>query len=250
MFKNVALIVLSFIYTLNAQNDSIYFVRSGSIIHQESLNLIDSIIFMRPEHYQYGTFTDPRDHQTYPTVLIGTQEWMAANLAYLPSVNASTSQSSSIPYYYVAQYTGTDPVEARNSINFSKYGVLYNFTAAITACPTGWHLPDTSEYSTLINHFGDWTIAGGKLKETGYTYWNSPNISATNESGFSARAGGEYTAQTDGFRNVGKFGQYWSSTREGSIVANSYCIHYNSPMIVKSIYFLEYGFSVRCIRNQ
>lgn len=249
MFKNVALLVLSFIYTLNAQNDSIYFIRSGSVIHQESLNQVDSIIFMRPDNYQFGTFTDPRDNQTYPTVTIGTQEWMAANLAYLPTVNGPTSRSSSTPFYYVANYTGTDPVDARSSINYGKYGVLYNFPAALTACPTGWHLPDTSEYSTLINYLGDWTTAGGKLKETGYTYWNSPNVSATNESGFSARGGGLYNAQLQGFRNQGNFGLYWSSTLESSALIYVYSIQFNTPMIVRSTFFKEYGFAIRCVRN-
>lgn len=249
MFKNVALLVLSFIYTLNAQNDSIFFIRSGNVIHQESLNQVDSIIFMRPSNYQYGTFTDPRDNQTYTTVIIGTQEWMATNLAYLPTVVGPTIRSSSLPYYYVVNYTGTDPVEARSSINYSKYGVLYNFEAASTACPTGWHLPDTSEYSILINFLGGSSVAGGKLKETGYTYWNSPNSSASNESGFSARGGGLYNAQLQSYQNQNKFGLYWSSTLESSPIGYSYSIQFNTSMIVQSTFFKEYGFAVRCVRD-
>ncbi len=40
---------------------------------------------------------------------------------------------------------------------------------------------------------------GGKLKETGFTHWNSPNTGASDEVGFGARAGGLYTYQFWGF---------------------------------------------------
>ena len=74
-----------------------------------------------------------------------------------------------------------------------KYGYLYNWWAAtdvrnITA--SGWHVPSSAEFGTLIIYLGGTSIAGGKIKETGLTYWNTPNTSATNEVGFNARGSG------------------------------------------------------------
>ena len=52
--------------------------------------------------------------------------------------------------------------------------------------------------------------AGGKIKTTGYTYWNTPNTGATNESGFSALPGG-YRDVDGGFTNIGGTSFFWSA---------------------------------------
>jgi PKD repeat protein len=107
-----------------------------------------------------GTFTDPRDGQTYQTVEIGSQTWMAENLNY--------ETSNSWTY-------NNDPGYG------NIYGRLYNWEAALSACPSGWHLPDKDEFNTLIVFLGGVTVAGGKMKEEGYLHWSEPNTGATNE---------------------------------------------------------------------
>ena len=68
------------------------------------------------------------------------------------------------------------------------YGLLYNWYAANTAnfATSGWHLPTETEYITLKTFLGGDNVAGGKMKDSGYTHWNSPNTGATNSSGFTA----------------------------------------------------------------
>ena len=90
-----------------------------------------------------------KDGWNYKTVTIGDQTWMAENLAYLPKVNSPTEYSNSSPYYYVVGYSGNDVSKAKAKDDFKKYGALYNWAAATTACPTGWHLPTDEEWSTL-----------------------------------------------------------------------------------------------------
>lgn len=76
--------------------------------------------------YGTNTVTDCRDGHTYRTVVIGTQTWMAENLAYLPSVNAKADSSYTVAKYYVYNYDDTDTATARASTYYSTYGVLYN----------------------------------------------------------------------------------------------------------------------------
>ena len=87
-----------------------------------------------------------------------------------------------------------DPAEViQGAVTNVKYGALYNWWAATDArniAPVGWHLPSKTESETLQTYLGGYSDAGGKLKETGFTYWNSPNTGATNESGFNARGSG------------------------------------------------------------
>ena len=86
------------------------------------------------------------DGKTYKTVKIGNQWWMAENLAYLPSVGPYDIQSVINPMYYVYDYLGTNVNEAKATENYRTYGVLYNWPAAKSACPIGWHLPSDEEW--------------------------------------------------------------------------------------------------------
>lgn len=85
-----------------------------------------------------------------------------------------------------------------------KYGKLYNWYAATDSrgiASSGWHVSTDTDFITTATYlggtdlgFGDWDDAGGPMKETGYTYFNSPNSGATNSSGFYGRAGGIRTS--------------------------------------------------------
>jgi len=129
----------------------------------------------------YNTFTDPRDGESYKTIQVGTQVWMAENYRYLPSVYPSTNGegSDTHPRYYVNGYEGSDVSAAKSNtveihsvdwngdgisiqdggsarmVNcYETYGVLYNWPGAHEACPTGWHLPSDEEWKTLEKHLG------------------------------------------------------------------------------------------------
>lgn len=242
-------LLLSNLCMIQAQNDTIFFMKNGMIVYQKPVAEIDSILFYRPFINPNGSFTDPRDSNVYNTILIGNQVWMATNLAYLPAVSPPSLGSYTSPFYYVSNFWGSDTVKAKTMCNYGDYGVLYNWSAAVTACPPGWHLPTNQEWTTLTTYLGGTTIAGGKLKQTGFALWNSPNTGATNETGFNAIPGGmrDYNAST--FYYTGNFGYYWSSTEYSSITAKARNLNYNASVCEENQHQKSYGFSVRCIMD-
>ena len=96
------------------------------------------------------------------------------------------------------------------------YGYLYNWYAASHAnfVPTDWKVPLDSEFDTLRTTLGGWDIAGGKLKETGTTYWDSPNTGATNSSGFKAYGAGNRT-NTGAYVLIKKSAHFWGIDTSG-----------------------------------
>jgi len=195
-----------------------------------------------------GTFTDSRDGKTYSWVQIGTQTWMAENLAYLPAVYPSSNESYTEPRYYVYDYQGTDVAAAKNNANYTTYGVLYNWPATLAACPPGWHLPSDAEWTALTTFLGGESVAGGKLKETGTTHWYSPNTGATNEFGFAALPAG-YVDGSGFFGGIGGYGSWWSSTEIGTYNAWGLGMFGSDSGVSSSGNGKEAGLSVRCIRD-
>jgi len=140
------------------------------------------------------TFVDSRDGKTYKKVTIGTKTWMAENLNYDVPDNT------------------TDVCYDDLTSNCDTYGRLYNWTTAMTACPSGWHLPSDDEWARLV------TIAGGDSRTanqtlrsvTGWDYSQSASY-GTDDYGFSALPGGK-RLPTSGFRYIGTDGWWWSTT--------------------------------------
>ena len=198
----------------------------------------------------FGSFTDSRDGNQYVTVTLGKQVWMAENLAYLPSVSKPYSGSWSSPYCYVYGYVGTSVTTAKATTNYQTYGVLYNWPAALEACPDGWHLPSDGEWTTLTDYLGGISVAADKLKEAGTTHWPSPN-DATNESGFTALPGGyrfDYDSGAN-FEGIGYHCDWWSSTEHNAIDAWRRHLSYNYSYVYRYYTSKEFGFSVRCVRD-
>jgi len=211
-----------------------------------------------------GSFIDFRDNNVYKFVTIGDQVWMAENLKYLPIVVGPGTGSQTTPYCYVSGYDGTNVNGAKATSNYTSYGVLYNWSAAMNGaasstanpsgvqgvCPAGWHLPSSAEWTQLIDYLGGNYVAGGKLKATGTTHWNSPNAGATNETGFTALPGGERD-NYGAFNYVGSHGLWWCSTEFDTIIGTSLCrcMFYNHSDIVMYVEIKDFGFPVRCVRD-
>jgi uncharacterized protein (TIGR02145 family) len=196
-----------------------------------------------------GTVTDI-DGNIYQTVIIGTQIWIAENLkttkyndgTTIPLVtDGKTWASLTTPGYC---WYDNDAATNKNI-----YGAMYNGFTVNTGklCPVNWHVPTDTEWTTLTNYLGGANIAGGKLKETGVSYWLSPNVGATNVTGFSARPGGDRINLGD-FVNIGVSGFWWSSTYD--LNGQRYRqIDYNDGGIGRYFYFRQPGHSVRCIKD-
>jgi len=98
-----------------------------------------------------GAITDLRDGNTYRTVQIGAQCWLAENLKYLPAVCPATTAPDGSAFCYVYDYQGHGVAEAKSTASYQNYGVLYNWSAARASCPPGWHLPSDAEWSQLTD---------------------------------------------------------------------------------------------------
>jgi uncharacterized protein (TIGR02145 family) len=203
----------------------------------------------------------PCDGRNYGYKVYGTQTWMTDNVAYLPFVVPSSTLSDSIPYYYVYGYEGTNPLAAKATANFQKYGVLYNWAAANkNACPPGWHLPTDGEWKTLelflgmseteidsiyIRRTGS---VGFKMKSTSGWKWEYRN--GDNSSGFNVLpAGGVHIGGY--FCWQGDFAMFWTFSKYGynPDLIWSRELNYLDDGVTRGYSDRRIGMSVRCVKN-
>ncbi len=193
---------------------------------------------------EFGQMTDARDGQTYQTVKLGDQTWLAQDLNY-ETENSWCYQD--------------DPV------NCELYGRLYDWEAAMTACPDGWHLASDEEWATLINYLDprsnpdatmeESQVAGGMMKATGTLedgtgLWRSPNKDATNVSGFSAVPSGT-RFNTGLFINRGQHVFFWTSTEYNADCAWTRMLDYGQSGIFRHDEEItkDYAVAVRCVMD-
>lgn len=197
-----------------------------------------------------ATVTDI-DGNIYNTVTIGTQVWMVENLkttkyrdgTNIPIVTDNTAWSN--------LSTGAYSDYNNDASNSAIYGRIYNWYAATNSryiSPTGWHVPTDTDWMTLITYFGGESTAGGALKESGLTHWNSPNAGATNESGFTALPGG-YRFFDGSFKNLGGFGYWWTSSTGGPSLAWYRYMTNNSSSIYRTSDYMMNGLRIRCVKD-
>lgn len=195
-------------------------------------------------------FIDARDGQYYPVVQIGTQCWLGKNLNTGTMVWADEEESNND---IIEKHCYDD-----QSSNCTIYGGLYSreemlqfvFDDNHGICPPGWHIPSVSEWNTLISYLGGYSVAGGKMKETGTSHWQSPNTGATNESGFTGLPGGQFAFWS--YSNLHTYGYFWAfedcETYPGMFYILTY---YNDDFQEICGTPMESGeFSVRCIKNE
>ena len=92
-----------------------------------------------------------------------------------------------------------------------EYGYLYNWYAAIGNITSSddWVVPNTTNVASLITYLGGDLVGGGKLKETGFTHWNTPNTGATNEFSFDGRGAGYRYAPNGSFLGIKQLMYFW-----------------------------------------
>lgn len=190
-----------------------------------------------------GLLIDERDGQSYKTVTIGKQVWMAENLNY--------KTEGSFCY-------GDDPA------NCTKYGRLYVWVAAIDmpeeecgsdrdceisgvvqgVCPAGWHLPTKDEFETLITSAGGIKTAGIKLRTaSGWSYDKGEDTY-----GFSALPAGNRVNENI-YGDVGDGAWFWSSSE--ILTHDAYCLGlwFNDDDVGLGRRSKREAISVRCIKN-
>lgn len=212
----------------------------------------------------------------YSVVKIGDQWWMAENLnsgTYVPitipqaagtkfcmNINGVEDPSCSMGglYEWNVLMQETDPC---NGSGAPPNDVCSSPIKGM--CPNGWHIPSHYEWTTLARDAGtdfgaleyNSTLGvgvdeGGHLKMNCTTMWWDPNEAATNSTGFSGIPGGD---TWDGvFEDFGQSSYFWTSSATFNIYTYNpwvYALNYSVQFVGRSQYFIENGFSCRCIKD-
>ena len=214
------------------------------------------------DNCEHGELVDERDGQTYKTVKIGDQWWMAENLNYADSVTTTSLKGRSWCY-------DNDPA------NCTKYGRLYTWAAAIDSvmlatdadnpqvcgyykftctlpykvqgiCDKGWHLPSYGEWMELIVRVGGGASTAGKVFKS-QSGWNVDG-NGTDAYGFSALpAGGR--GRDDLFGNRGCVGFFWGSGENDyrdAFLMQLDCTDDKADVTSRP---KSYAYSVRCVKD-
>ena len=177
---------------------------------------------------QAQTLTDI-DGNTYKSITMGKQIWMAENLKV-------THYRNGDPIPHVAgetQWSNLSSGAYCNYANDTNKTTLYNWfsvTDSRNIAPAGWHVPTDTEWTTSTAYLGGDNVAGGKLELDGFVATGSRN----------ANGGFEYP----------DYGDWWTCTGSGT---TNGC-HRGHPNGLAAIYDIsfnkKYGFSVRCIKDE
>jgi uncharacterized protein (TIGR02145 family) len=199
---------------------------------------------------EYGSVSDI-DGNTYKTILIGAQTWMVRNLKTTKYNDGTPVAVVNDASFWSGLSTPACCWLNNDPIRKVTYGVLYNWYAVNTGklCPAGWHVPDDAEWTRLTDYLGGVNIAGGKLKESGFSHWFSPNTGATNETHFFALPGGlRLDDPVASFEDLGEAGYWWSMT-SGENWGAIRSLKYNNYRMERLFYPKSRGLSVRCVSD-
>ena len=206
-----------------------------------------------------GSMTDVEGN-SYSTVKIGNQWWMAENLKVkkfrngLPVLQSETNNMWNENQSSMCNYN-----------NSPSAGILYNFyviTDSNNIAPAGWHIPSDQEWKELEQTLGmtaadaeklNWRGAkeGEKLKKEGFQYWrNYTGVWASNESGFSAISDGcrMFSGEFSNPNGPGFMGFWWTSSSNGEEAWYRH-LDYKNANVFRFYGPKKYGFSVRCVKD-
>ncbi|GAB5525557.1 MAG: hypothetical protein Roseis2KO_34290 [Roseivirga sp.] len=196
-----------------------------------------------------ASFTDARDGQVYQTVSwemtmtedsTKTMTWMAENLKF--NIEGSSCFND-------------------DEANCENYGRLYNFFAAMEACPVGWSLPSNHQWQQLVDQFGGLEKAGKMLKSKSRlwkgskpkledAYLGGTRYAGNNRSGFDILPTGVGTSET-GFYKFGLSAVFWSSSSETASTAWDWIFSVSSSRVINSTGDKKStGNAVRCIKDE
>jgi len=233
----------------SGSSSSVGFISSsdGNIASESSSSVVVVIPVSCPD-VSVGTDTMTCGGETYSTVKIGEQIWMAENLKYASPGSKCGDEDGTL--------------KDENTSTCDTYGRLYDWATAMEVCPTGWHLPDNADWDKLYRYAdGDAgtdspyssPTAGKELKAQSGWYDCGPADSGStyvcaDTHGFSALPGG-YGSSSGDFDNVGNYGYWWSASEYNSNRA------YYRDMYYSNEYAYYYDgdksnlFSVRCLQD-
>jgi len=192
---------------------------------------------------------------TYPTVRLGVQCWMAQNLnAGTAMLNNQTLSTTSVQKYcYGATNTSTDPFN-----NCPTHGGLYTWAATMQGapttnavpsgvqgvCPVGWHVPSDEEWKDLEYEIG--------LGNPDLIGWRGSTQGTQLKTGGTANFNGimsgkrEYTLE---YQDMDTFCYFWTTTQSSSTGAWMRSLRDDSPLLGRFANNKANAASVRCVKD-
>ena len=186
------------------------------------------------------------DSNQYHVVTIGNQTWMLENLKVTRFRNGDSIPFRQDSLEWKNNFFTAQMCNYINSQNGAVYGSIYSQVAVLDSrglAPEGWHVPSEQEFLTLIDFLGGEDVAGGMLKEEGFSHWMSPNLGAGNESGFKALPAGRRIVygSFEGMNTLCNF----ATSLEGRFLE----LFYNNSKTLLYSDSRAMGVSVRCIKD-
>jgi uncharacterized protein (TIGR02145 family) len=229
--------------SLFAQN-SATLPASGSVAHQT----VPRDTIHRPDSLTCGLLT--YEGQVYHTTRFGSQCWMSENLNVGKWTDGSQMQKEGNNGVIEKYCYGNDFVQCDYWGGLYQWDELMGYTATSGVqgiCPPGWHVPSIQDWKSMIRYFGGETLAGGKLKST--LQWQTPNVGATNASGFSAYPGGYFDSMAQQWHDLYREGYYWTSEIISKGTAVAAYFEFRTSGVQTYEEFQPSALSVRCIKN-
>ncbi|WP_372776062.1 FISUMP domain-containing protein [Mangrovibacterium sp.] len=205
-----------------------------------------------------GTVTDI-DGNSYKTITIGNQVWMAENLkvTHFPDGTEIPLIENDSIWGALADNDDSPAFSYYNNLSTGSYGALYTYAAAIKAAPEGWHLPTDEEWKQLEMYIGmsqedadseGWRGIDEGLKLKSSAGWS--NMNGTVNFGFSALPGGYRYSTNGAFYPATYHGYWWTSTESDGSNAYFRALSYNTSKINRdNLRGKSFGFSVRCVKD-
>ena len=209
--------------TVPVSSSSVIPASSGNLPSSSSVTLATPCKTETEDNCEYGTLADSRDGQTYKTVKIGDQVWMAENLNY---------------------ENGNSMCYSDDSTKCGKFGRIYTWDAAKEVCPSGWHLPDTTEWVALFSAVGTRGMAGRNLKST--TGW-ADNGNGVDAYGFSVLPIAFWDVSE--FIARDEFALFWSSTEVDADKAELQHFYMSYDSVIHGSFSKKMALSVRCLKD-
>ena len=227
---------------------------SSAVIHSSSSVVRSSSSWSGGKSGTIEYITDSRDGQTYKTVVIGTQTWMAQNLNYETDNSYCYKDSSKYCEKFGRLYTWAAAMDSVGSWSTNGMGCGYFKTCKPTypvrgVCPTGWHLPTQPEWDTLFTAVGGKSVAGTKLKSTsGWNDYDGKNGNGTDDNLFSALPVG-YRGYNGKYYDEGNNAYFWSSAENDIYLANDMDLECYGDRANLDNFYKGNGYSVRCVKD-
>ena len=209
-----------------SSSSSIKSSSSSQVSSSSSTSVKSSWQFLNPS-ISYGEMTDSRDGQVYKTIVVDNITWMAENLNF--------ESANSYCYNDSSKYCAT-------------YGRMYTWSAALKACPDGWHLPSYDEaYALTGPDLNGQTKGGDKLRSM--VGWNEEGRPGLDTYGFSASPGGRRISSGQ-YYALGTEVGYWFIVEDGDIIYDWVMeFHHDSPNSMLTRENEDWAYSVRCVKN-